>query len=132
MKNTKNEMISSNRNIKNIYKAFRFSQKEMIILEESVREGGYPNLTKMLNDMLFNKRYTAIYKNVEDQKQRSQLIDETKKIGDSFTMIAASINEKNIDSFSPSEKTALISLLFQINGVYSKLSTQMQMSANYF
>lgn len=46
--------------------------------------------------MFFNKRYTAIYNNVEDQKQRSQFMDETKKIGEAFTMIAASINEKKL------------------------------------
>jgi hypothetical protein len=40
MKNSKNEIISSKKNIKNILKTFRFSQKEMIVLEEYVKQGG--------------------------------------------------------------------------------------------
>lgn len=128
MKNKITEVASFNENKKEIFKTFRFSRKEINEFEIQAKEGNYQNTTKLMKDILLNKKYRTITIDLEARKNTTELISEAKKIVGHYKIIAENMNAKNIESFSSDEKTELISLLFTTSRLYSKIYEQISNS----
>lgn len=122
MKNITKEVKSFNENKKVYFKTFRFSQKEINDFEIQAKEGNYLNITKMIKDIIINKKYKTITVDLEARKNTFELINEVRKIAEEYKIIANNMNTQNIESFSSEEKTELIDLLFKTATLYSSIN----------
>ncbi|CAM3132810.1 hypothetical protein [Flavobacterium frigoris] len=121
MKNITKEVKPFDENKKVFFKTFRFSQKEINEFEIQATEGNYQNTTKMIKDIIINKKYRTITIDLEARKNTIELLTEVRKIAVEYKIIANNMNTQNIESFSSEEKTELINLLFKTTTLYSSI-----------
>lgn len=121
MKNIIKKVTPFNDNKKEIMKTFRFSKKEINDFEIQTKEGNYQNITKMIKDIILNKKYRVISIDLEAQKNTMIILKEVREIANDYKKIASKMDSQNIESFTSEEKTELINLLFKTSLLYSSI-----------